>query len=140
MNFMDIVNKYADVFCSDENDYIEVNRLDDKSTSVSIYKRDKSTGDAKGEPLFYKIFDNDVTVDLRIHMNNGDDKAFVFGECSDGPIVRIIGGKGKDEFVDESIVEGYFLSVTPFQTAENRTYFYDSGDKTKVIEGSGNSL
>jgi hypothetical protein len=135
--FYGLVNKYADVFCSDEDDYIEVNRLDDKSTNVSIFKRNKSTGNGKGEPLFYKTFDNDITVDIRIHMNKGDDKAFVFGESSYGPVVRIIGGKGKDEFIDESIVEGYFLSVTPFQTAENRTYFYDSGDKTEVTEGPG---
>ncbi len=135
--FYGIVNKYADVFCSDEDDYVEVNRLDNKWTGVSIYKRSKSNGGAKGEPLFHKIFDNDVTFDLRIHLNDGDDKAFVFGECSDGPVVRIIGGKGKDEFIDESKVNGYFLSVTPFIAAENRTYFYDSGDKTEVIEGPG---
>jgi hypothetical protein len=135
--FYVIVNKYADVFCSNEDDYVEVDRIDDESTSVSIYKRNKSISDAKGERLYYKIFENDVTVDLRIHMNNGDDKVLAFGECSDGPIVRVIGGKGKDEFVDESIVNGYFLSVTPFSSAENKTYFYDSGDNTEVDEGPG---
>ncbi|MCW9065468.1 MAG: hypothetical protein OQJ78_04165, partial [Ignavibacteriaceae bacterium] len=66
--FYGLVNKYADVFCSDEDDYIEVNRLDDKSTSVSIFKRSKSNGNGKGEPLFYKTFDNDITIDIRIHM------------------------------------------------------------------------
>ena len=135
--FYELVNKYADVFCSDEDDYIEVSRFDDKSTSVSIYKRNKSSDGANGEPLFHKIFDNELTVDLRIHMNKGDDKAFVFGECSEGPLVRIIGGKGKDEFVDESIVNGYFLSITPFPAADNKTYFFDSGDSTEVIEGPG---
>jgi hypothetical protein len=135
--FYDIVNKYADVFCSDEDDYIEVNRLDDKSTSILIYKRSKSTGDGRGDALFYKIFDNNITVDIRIHMNKGDDKAYVSGVCSESPIVRIIGGKGKDEFVDESVVDGYFLHVTPFKDAENKTYFYDSGDKAKVTEGKG---
>lgn len=132
-----IVNKYADLFCSNKDDYIEVNRIDDKSTSVSIYKRYDSTGGANGEPLFYKIFNNDVTNDLRIHMNDGDDKAIVFGECSVSPIIRIVGGNGKDEFVDESIVNGYLLSMTPIPDAENKTYFYDSGGKTEVIKGVG---
>jgi hypothetical protein len=135
--FYVIVNKYADVFCSDEDDFVEIDRIDDTSTTVSIFKRDKSTGNGEGEPLFFKMFDNNVTVDLRVHLNDGDDKAIVFGECSVSPIVRIIGGKGKDEFIDESIVNGYFLSVTPFPATKDKTYFYDSGNKTEVKEGDG---
>ena len=135
--FYGLVNKYADVFCSDEDDYVEVNRLDDKSTIVTIYRRDKSSGDAKDEPLFQKIFDNEITKDLRIHLNDGDDKAYIFGECSEAPVVRVIGGKGRDEFINESIVFGYFLSITPFTAAQGKTYFYDSGKNTSVVLGQG---
>ena len=135
--FYIIVNKYADVFCSDEDDYAEVNRLNDTATVVSIYRRNKVTGNAKGEPLFHKIFDNSITLDLRIHMEKGDDKALVFGECSVSPVIRIIGGKGKDEFIDKSVVNGYLFLITPFHTTKNKTYFYDSGNKTKVVEGEG---
>lgn len=132
-----LVNKYADVFCSDEDDYVEVNRVDDHSTIVSIFKRDKKSEKGKDDPLFYKVFDNDITIDLRIHLNEGDDKAYVFGECSEGPVVRIVGGHGQDEIIDKSIVHGYFLSITPFPAAKSRTYFYDSGNKSVVIEGPG---
>ncbi len=131
------LNKYADVFCSAKNDYVVVNRIDDKNTEVSVYKRDKNTGEKKSEPLYHKVFDNEITIDLRIHLNDGDDKAFVYGECDYGPVIRIIGGKGKDEFIDESIVNGYFLSVTPFPAVQRRTYFYDSGKKTSITEGPG---
>jgi len=135
--FYGLVNKYADVFCSDEDDYIEVNRLDDKSTIVSVFKRDVHTGNGKGEPLFHKIFDNEITADLRIHLNEGDDNAFVYGKCSDGPVIRIVGGEGKDEFIDESVVRGYFLTITPFIAVKRKTYFYDSGKNTSVKEGPG---
>ena len=135
-----LVNKYTDVFCSDEDDYVEVNRLDDKSTVVSIFKRDKSSGGGKDEPLFYKIFDNEITKDLRIYLNDGDDKAYVYGECSEAPVIRIVGGKGKDEFIDESIVYGYFLSITPFSAAQGKTYFYDSGENTSVVQGQGTTF
>jgi len=131
------LNKFADVFCSAKNDYVEVNRIDDKNIEVKVYKRDKDTGNKKGEPLYHKIFDNEITIDLRIHMNAGDDKTYVYGECDFGPVVRIIGGNGKDEFIDESIVNGYFLSITPFPAVQNSTYFYDSGNKTSVTEGAG---
>jgi len=135
-----LVNKYTDIFCSDEDDYVEVNRKDDKSTIVSVFKRDKSSGGGKGEPLFYKIFDNQITKDLRIYLNDGDDKAYIFGECYEAPVIRIIGGKGKDELIDESIVFGYFLSITPFSAVQGKTKFYDSGENTAVVEGPGTSF
>jgi hypothetical protein len=135
--FYNLVNKYAEIFCSAEDDFVEVNRIDDKYTEVAIFRREKDTGGKKGEPLFYKIFENDINIDLRIYMNDGDDKAYVYGECDYSPVVRIIGGKGKDEIIDESIVHGYFLTITPFPAVQRRTYFYDSGDKSKVVEGPG---
>ncbi len=138
--FYRLINKYADVFCSDEDDYIEVNRLDDKSTIVSVFKREKSSDEGKGELLFYKIFDNEITKDLRIHLNDGDDKAYVYGESSEAPVIRIVGGKGKDEFIDESIVKGFFLSITPFPAAQGKTCFYDSGEHTSVVEGPGTTF
>ena len=64
-------------------------------------------------------------------------KAYVYGECDYGPVIRIIGGKGKDEIIDESIVHGYFLSVTPFPAVQSRTYIYDGGNKTSITEGPG---
>jgi len=135
--FYDLVNKYVDIFCSDEDDYIVVDRLSNSQTSVEVYRRDKTSGNAKGEQLFSKVFNNELTTDIRIHMNKGDDKAVVKGECLESPIVRVIGGKGKDEFVDESLVDGYLFHVTPFASAENKTFFYDSGNKTEVFEGPG---
>jgi len=135
--FYRLVNIYADVFCSAKDDYAEVNRINDNNTEVTIYKRDKKSGEKKGEPLFHKIFNNEITIDLRIHMNDGDDIAVIKGECDYSPLIRIIGGNGKDELKDESIVNGYFLSITPFHSVENRTMFYDSGKKTAVNGGAG---
>ena len=135
--FYNLVNKFAEVFCSAEDDYVEVKRIDDNSTEVTIYRRNKNTGDKKGDPLFHKIFDNAITIDIRIFMNDGDDKAIVTGECDYSPVVRLIGGSGKDEFIDESKVFGYFLTITPFPSTQSRTYFYDSGNKTIVSEGPG---
>jgi hypothetical protein len=135
--FYRLVNRYADVFCSAKDDCAEVNRINDNNTEVTIYKRDKKSGEKKGEPLFHKIFNNEITIDLRIHMNDGDDIAVIKGECDYSPLIRIIGGNGKDELKDESIVNGYFLSITPFHSVENKTIFYDSGKKTIVHQGAG---
>jgi hypothetical protein len=135
--FYKLVNKFADVYCSAKDDYVEVIRLDDLTTEVTVYKRDKKTGGKKGSPLYHKIFDNEITIDLRIFLNDGDDKAVVKGECDYSPLVRIIGGNGKDELIDESIVNGYFLTITPFHAVQRRTYFYDSDESIIVKSGSG---
>ena len=135
--FYRLVNKFADVYCSAKDDYVEVNRLNDLTTEVSVFKRNKKTGDKKGRALFHKVFDNEITIDLRIFLDDGDDKVVLKGECDYSPIVRIIGGKGRDELTDESIVNGYFLTITPFHAVQRRTYFYDSDKSTIVKSGSG---
>ncbi len=132
-----LVNKIADVYCSAKDDYVVVNRLDDLTTEVTVYKRDKKTGDKKGKQLFHKVFDNEITIDLRIFLNDGNDKVVVRGECDYSPLIRIIGGKGEDELIDESVVHGYFLSITPFTAVQRRTYFYDSDENTIVSAGAG---
>ena len=137
--FYNLVNKYADVFCSAKDDYVEVNRLNDKSTIVNVYKKDKKTGDKKDDPVYHKVFNNDITVEIRIHLNDGDDKAYIFGECNESPVIKIEGEKGKDEFVDESVVHGYYMSITPFRSIQSKTFFYDSGNKTQVILGPGSA-
>lgn len=131
------VNKYADVFCSKEDDFVEVNRIDNNFTRVKVFKMKKASNEKEDEPYFSKLFDNNITVDIRIHLNDGDDKAYVHGECDESPIVRIIGEDGKDQLIDNSIVHGYFLSITPFKVAQNKTYFFDSGNKTEIISGGG---
>ena len=132
-----VVNKFADIFCSAEDDYIDVKRIDDRFTEVTVYRRSEDGKSFRGDPLFHKVFDNEICIDIRIYMNDGDDYAYIHGECSYGPVVRIIGGKGKDEVVDESIVNGYFLSITPFPAVQRRTYFYDSGKKSILSTGPG---
>jgi outer membrane protein assembly factor BamA len=67
----------------------------------------------------------------------GDDKAIVTGKVDDGIRVIIVGGKGKDELIDSSVVHGYFLGITPFPSTKTKTEFYDSGNKTLFTETSG---
>ncbi len=70
-------------------------------------------------------------------MLGGDDIVLITGEVEEGIRIIVEGGEGKDELIDSSKVHGYFLSFTPFQTIQTKTEFYDSGKKTKFIEGEG---
>lgn len=131
--YYNLIYKYVEIFGSQKDDYAIINRIDDQQTSVALYKREKETGEPKGDPYFYKIFDNDITLEIRILLMDGDDISIVTGEVDESPHVRIVGGNGRDEFIDSSTVNGYFLFVTPFRAAEERTYFYDSGNKSEFI-------
>ena len=134
-DFYNWVSKYVDVWCSDKNEYAEINRINNLYTEVSIYKRDKSTGDKKGNPIFHRILNNLVSDEVRVHLMGGDDYAIVNGEVDDGIRVIIEAGDGKDELIDHSKVKGYFLGITPISDSETKTEFYDSGKKTIFIEG-----
>jgi len=137
--YYNFINKYLDIFCTDKEDSVFVNRIDNLHTEIKVFSKEKKTN-ADYNILYYnKIFNNEITKDIRIHLLKGDDKVFVTGIVDESPIVRFIGGEGKDIFEDSSIVNGYFLSVTPFPAAENRTRFYDSGENS-VFKTSSSSF
>jgi len=132
-DYYELINDVVDVYCSNKDDNVSVKRLNNEQTEVIITKKKKS--DEK--VLYHKIFNNNITNEIRIYLNDGEDKATVTGKVETSPLVRIIGGKGKDELIDNSKIEGYFLTLTPIPDAENKTEFYDSGKKTKIRNGVG---
>ncbi len=137
IEFYELINEVVDIYCSEKDDYILVERIDDEITEVKVYNRDKKSGELKGKPRFHKEFHNDLTSDIRIYLLDGDDFVKLTGEVNQSPLIRIIGGDDKDEVVDKSIVNGYWLGFTPFNKAENKTGFYDSGKKSKIDFGPG---
>lgn len=138
--YYDIVNYVADVYGTQKDDYVLVERLNDDQTSVTIYELDKSGLAPEGRSYFHKVFNNSVTGEIRIYMLDDDDYCFVTGEVDSGPMIRVIGGGGKDIFADNSKVNGYLFSITPFEDEENKTIFYDHGDNTTYLLGEGTSI
>jgi len=136
-DYYNLINDVVDIFCSDKDDYIEVRRLNDDETEISYYRRDKKTGEKKEAAVYHKVFSNQLTSEVRIFMMDGDDKAVVTGEVETSPLIRILGGKGKDELIDNSIVHGKLFSFLPIPNAEHATVFYDSGNKSVFETTSG---
>ncbi len=131
-----LINRVADIYLSDHKDYCEVIRVDNKSTKVIVHKR-KKDGSKDDELVFSKVFDNTITDELRIYLGEGDDFARITGEVDSSPLVRIIGGNGDDEIIDDSCVKGYLFSVTPIPVTRTRTRIYDSDKGTKLKYGAG---
>ena len=134
--YYQFINTVVDVYGSQKDDYVEIERVDDNQTKLKLFQN-TNKGEALTKPSFFeKTFDNDITDEIRIYLNKGDDNVLIRGTADNGALVRIISGKGKDTIIDSSRVNGYFLTVTPFRTAKNKTKIYDSGKKTKIVSGA----
>ena len=132
--FFYLLAKYVDVYCSDEDEYAEINRLSNIFTEISVYKRDKATGVKKDSLIFYRVLKNVVTDEVRLYLMGGDDVVVVSGQVKDAIRVIVDGGEGKDLLIDSSQVEGYLLGFTPIPSLKTKTEFYDSGKKTEFLE------
>ncbi|MCW8849275.1 MAG: hypothetical protein OQJ81_04790, partial [Melioribacteraceae bacterium] len=130
-----MINKVVDIYGTNKDDYVQVDRLNDEATKVVLFNTSKKT--KTKNVIFSKIFKNNITNDIRIYLLDGDDKAVVNGEADSSPLVRIIGGDGKDTLIDRSKVNGFILGIVPISKSESKTEFYDSGKKTFLDEGSG---
>jgi hypothetical protein len=135
--YYEFVNEIVDIYGKEKDDYALIERKNNGQTSVALFEKNKKSGLPKGEPYFQKVFDNDLTDEIRIYLLDGDDNVLVKGETDDGPIIRVIGGEGADQFNDSSEVKGFFLSVTPFSKAERKTFFYDSDEESGFVKSSG---
>lgn len=99
---------------SEKEEYFQVERLNDKQTSLKIFKLDKAH--QIQELSYQRIFDCRETREIRLYGLGGDDKFTINGQVKQSVKVRIIGGKGQDTVIDNSLVGG----------TSKKTYVYDT--------------
>ena len=135
------VSKYVDIHFSDKPEYVGVRRLNDEHVEVTAYRRDKKSDGSKGEPVYHRVFNTDETKEVRLYLHGGDDKAVVTGDVESSITLRIVGGKGDDELIDECYVHGCLWGIVPFiPQADTETYFYDSSGKNTFVKGLSSSV
>jgi surface antigen Omp85-like protein len=135
--YYNFLSRFPDIRGSDKPEYAEIHRLDDHRVEVALYKRGKSSGEKKGDPFYDRVFDDEHTKEIRLYLLGGDDLAVVDGEVEKSITVRIIGGSGRNSFVDSSRVNGRFLGLVPRVSTE--TYIYDNTGKSDQTLGPGTS-
>lgn len=137
LEFYELINDVVDIFCSEDEDYVEINFMNNSQTEVVVYRKDDATQGPREEPIYRKVFDNELTSEIRVYLGDDDDRIVINGGVDTAPLVRIIGGDGGDDVIDNSKVNGYFCDITPIPDAENNVLVYDSGKKTKIEYGPG---
>ncbi len=131
------LSKKVDILGTNKKEYFEINRLDDEKTNLKIFtlKKHKSKKKKfiKGEKIFERTFKNSETKEISIYGLDGKDKFFVKGNVNKGIKIRIIGGKGRDEIIDESFVKGFSKKTMVYDLKnEDRKNLYAHGRKYKL--------
>ena len=130
------VNEEADVFASEERERAVIERNNDGSVTVSLYREGKdgelagTNGDFK--PAWQRRFVPEETREIRVFLDKGDDHVVVRGTADNSIDVRVVGGEGDDVLIDSSRVSRSH-SYTTFYDAHGTNTFV-RGPHTRVSE------
>ena len=119
--FYKIVFEWSDIHVTDENEVATIDHLADGSIRVVLQERGPNA-EPQGSPHFERVFFPNETREIRIYLHGGADLARIRGEGNSPIDIRLIGGGGRDEFVNSSAARGIRV--------------FDAGDAT-VSSGPG---
>jgi hypothetical protein len=125
--YYDLLAKEVDVVGSNKHELFEVNRNDDGSVRVEMYKLKDGE---KDEKYYDRLFLPDETKEVRLFGMSGMDKFRIQGETDKSIKLRIIPGMDQDSIVDESIVKG--CRSTKLYISEYDEDFVDLGVEGKL--------
>jgi hypothetical protein len=114
------LGKQVDVHATDAADRARLTR-------ASTGEVDLTLSDAtRDEPYFHRRFEPSVTKELRLFLEGGDDAAVVTGRRGGRPLLRILGGEGRDSLIDS--------------TGSGGEHFYDDPGGPARTQGSGTAI
>ena len=129
--FYALVNTQADIFGTDDDDVIEIERVADGSVLVRVMRRIGTDASPHATAaVFSRAFRPGETREVRIYLQEGNDHAVVRGTSQASIPVVVVGGGGNDRLVDSARSSGR-APLTSFYDAsgDNRIA---SGDRTVV--------
>ena len=121
--------KAVNVRGSDKKEYFNVERLSNEQTRVSVHKNDLD-----GKLLYQRVFNTNETKEVRLYGLGGGDQFEVSGEVGKSTLIRMIGGKGKDHFVDRSKVSGWGKKTKVYDKKKNTTLDLGTEARNKTSE------
>ena len=132
------LSKNVNVLGSEKADRFVIERMDGGQTRVTVYSVKKNNREIKGK-CYEKIFDPEITQEIRLYGLGGKDQFEITGNADDGIKVRIIGGSGKDVIEDQSKVSGMgkmtivYDNATGTEITRSRETKVKTSDKDEMI-------
>jgi hypothetical protein len=119
----EFVNQSVNLVGTDERERFVVTRSDDTHTNVTVYEISKN--DEVKKISYQRVFDNAITKTINIYGNGSGDEFKINGQVDKGIKIRLIGGQGKDIFIDSSNV----------RHGARKTLVYDNLQTNTVVPG-----
>jgi len=123
MKYYAFLSKSVSIYGSDKRELFDLERRNGDSVIVNVYKLSKEGN--PGKRLYSRSFASDVTGEIRLYGQGGDDQFHIHGEDGGRTIVRIIGGPGNDDFRNE------------VRAPAGKTRIYDLNTEKNSFEGTG---
>ncbi len=96
----------VDVVGSNKAEVFRVERLMGGDVRVQVFDKAKDEEKAEGDPLYDRLFHRAETKEIRLYALDGKDIVQLTGTADHSILVRVIGGDGQDQIIDESNVSG----------------------------------
>jgi hypothetical protein len=120
--FYKLLARRVNVQLTDQAEFAEIIKIDDKTTEIRVSLRPSKNGDSPPEPYYLRRFYDNETQEIRIYLRGGDDFVVSRGGRQKSIKIRIICGTG-EKMIDDS--DGGGLQV------------YDSTGILKLNPGPG---
>jgi hypothetical protein len=131
-HYYGILSSVVDVQGTDEDDDATIVRNADGSVSISLASKETGT-------YFSRRFQPDETQEIRLYLHEGNDKAVVTGNSARSVHLRVIGGNGRNTFIDSSVVGGSRFP-THFLDAGNVSGVYYADDSVDIKRNVDDAL
>ena len=131
LKYYDMTAGHVFVPGSEDDEFFDIERLPNGKLEVSVFKL---KNDALQQEIFNRVFDPSETKEVWIYGLDGNDKFHIRGEQKEGIKLRISGGEGQDDFLDESLVEEGRKMTTIYDTDKLNNTFV-KGENTKLRIG-----
>ena len=124
LRYYDFISKTVNVYGSNKKELFDVERHDDGSVTIKVFKISKQ--DETDTKIYERKFISSTTKEICLYGLEGSDKFNLHGSNAGNIRIRVIGGAGKDAFDIETA------------TAANRTKIYDLSTEKNTFAGKGN--
>lgn len=124
-NYYELLNKEVHIAATNGDNIIEITRLAD-TTLLEIYHEKKD----EKHLVLRRHLESNITKKLFVYGLDDNDEFIVKGAAKVGPRISLIGGGGKDEYIDESELKGWGKSVYVYDIRQ-KVNLLSSGSETK---------
>ncbi|MEO6404938.1 MAG: ShlB/FhaC/HecB family hemolysin secretion/activation protein [Ferruginibacter sp.] len=115
------LSKEVDITGSEDDEFFEIKKLNENETEIKIYKI-TNEGIIKDQPIYHRVFNKNETEEIRLYGIYGKDQFKISGNVSNSIKLRLIGGAGKDSYINESVVNGNRKSIRLYDDRNENTF------------------